>query len=188
MPRPSSIGRSGWPAPYSTRRRPNTSREAAARRTPWPEVPETGDRLRFSLVVQAYNEEALLPRLLDSVDVARARYQRGAAAVEVIVADNASTDRTAELGRTRECVVVHVEKRRIAAARNAGAGASRGDVLAFIDADSQIHPDTFNSIDAALASVATIGGTTGTRFERSSLGLRCSYGMLLLLGTMLRLA
>ena len=50
---------------------------------------------RWSVVVPAYNEERFLPRLLDSIDVARAAYSRGRDAVEVIVADNASTDATA---------------------------------------------------------------------------------------------
>ena len=47
---------------------------------------------RISLVIPAYNEERLLPRLLDTVDAARRRF---AGAVEVIVADNMSSDGTA---------------------------------------------------------------------------------------------
>jgi glycosyltransferase involved in cell wall biosynthesis len=43
---------------------------------------------RLSLVIPAYNESALLPRLLDSVMVARSRYARGGDAIEVIVADD----------------------------------------------------------------------------------------------------
>jgi len=57
---------------------------------------------RFSLIIPAYNEERLLERLLDSVDAARTAYGRGDA-IEVIVADNASTDRTAVIAATRGC-------------------------------------------------------------------------------------
>jgi hypothetical protein len=53
------------------------------------------DAPRFSLVIPAYNEEACLPRLLDSVDCARGAYAGGAGAIEVIVADDGSTDATA---------------------------------------------------------------------------------------------
>ena len=50
---------------------------------------------RFSLVVPAHNEEGYLPRLLDSVERARDAYSGGRDAIEVVVADNASNDRTA---------------------------------------------------------------------------------------------
>ena len=60
--------------------------------------------IRLSLVIPAYNEEALLPRLLDTVDAARARYTFGADAIEVIVADQGSTDRTAAIATSRGCL------------------------------------------------------------------------------------
>ena len=66
---------------------------------------------RLSLVIPAYNEEAYLAALLDSVDLARERYRGGPDAIEVILADNASTDRTATMARARGCHVVSVEKR-----------------------------------------------------------------------------
>src|SRR5881275_1481987 len=106
---------------------------------------QTGPRL--TLVIPAHNEETLLPRLLDTVDVARARYSFGAGAIEVIVADNASTDRTAEIAAARGCRVVSVAKRAIAASRNGGAACAQSPILAFVDADTQIHPDTFDGIE-----------------------------------------
>jgi glycosyltransferase involved in cell wall biosynthesis len=130
---------------------------------------------RFSLVVPAWNEAALLPRLLDTVDVARARFRGGPDAVEVIVADNASTDRTAALARDHGCTVVRVEKRSIAAARNGGAHAARGEVVAFVDADMRIHAETFNAIEAALATGRYVGGATGVRLERWSPGILVTW-------------
>jgi len=130
---------------------------------------------RFSLVVPAFNEERLLPALLNSVETARAAYSRGAAAVEVIVADNASTDGTAELARMRGCTVVHVETRMIAAARNGGARAARGEIIGFIDADSVIHPETFDVIDRLIVSGRYVGGATGILPERWSLGIAATW-------------
>jgi glycosyltransferase involved in cell wall biosynthesis len=132
---------------------------------------------RLSLVIPAYNEERYLPRLLDSVDAARRRYARGEAAVEVVVADNASTDRTAELARERGCRVAPVAKRSIAAARNAGFAAARGEIVAFVDADMRIHPGTFDAIERALASARIVGGSTGVTFERWSLGLAVTFAV-----------
>lgn len=141
---------------------------------------------RYSLIIPAYNEEAYLPRLLDTVDRARGAYTGGPAAIEVIVADNASTDATRQIARDRGCRTVFAAERVIACVRNRGGAAARGEILAFIDADSQVHPETFNEIDRVLAPGTVIGGTTGSTFERWSVGLACTYGILMLLGIVIR--
>lgn len=126
---------------------------------------------RISLVIPAFNEEAFLPALLDSVDVARARYSRGPDEIEVIVADNSSTDRTARVARSRGCIVAHVEKPVIAASRNGGARVANGEIVAFVDADCTIHPETFNVIEQKMSSPKVIAGATSARFDRRSLGI-----------------
>jgi len=133
---------------------------------------------RISVVIPAYNEEKYLPRLLASIAVARARYRKGADALEVVVADNASTDGTAEVARVRGCRVAPVSKRVIAAARNGGARAAGGEILAFLDADMQIHPESFNAIEASLSDGTVIGGATGVTMERWSLGIGMIYLMM----------
>ena len=129
---------------------------------------------RYSLVIPAYNEESLLARLLDSVAVAKSFYGRPDA-IEVIVADNCSTDSTAKIAAAHGCRTVSVEKRVIAAVRNGGAKAARGEILAFIDADSQVHPRTFLEIDRVLATGRVVGGATGVTLERWSLGIFVAY-------------
>lgn len=126
---------------------------------------------KISLVIPAFNEEGYLPALLDSVDVARARYSGGADDVEVVVADNSSTDRTAEIAHNRGCLVAIVSRPAIAASRNGGARVATGDIVAFVDADCTIHPETFNVIERTMASGRAIAGATGAAFNRSSLGI-----------------
>ena len=134
-------------------------------------------RARFSVVIPAFNEEAYLPRLLDSIEVAKSHYSGGRAAIEVIVADNCSTDRTAEVATVRGAQVIHVAKRRIAAARNGGARAARGEILCFIDADSAVHSRTFDAIDEAMKSGRYVWGVTGAALERKSFALLLTYYM-----------
>ena len=131
--------------------------------------------MKFSVVIPAYNEEKFLPRLLDSIEVARLNYSGGRDQVEVVVADNNSTDRTAEVARQHGARVVHVAKRRIAAARNGGARAATGEILCFIDADSAVHPQTFNEIERVMSTGHYVAGSTGVTLERKSLGLMVTY-------------
>ena len=132
---------------------------------------------RFSLVIPAYNESELLPRLLESVERARNRYRGGREAIEIVVADNSSTDDTAQIARRAECRVQSVSKRCIAAARNGGASVARGEILCFVDADSIVHPETFNVIADGLMN-RVVAGTTGVVPERWSTGLRVTYALL----------
>jgi glycosyltransferase involved in cell wall biosynthesis len=131
--------------------------------------------LRFSLIIPAFNEEAYLPALLDSVNAARGCYAGASEDIEVVVADNASTDSTAELARSRGCRVFGEDRRVIAAVRNTGARNARGHVLVFVDADNIMHPDTFNAIDRSLSTGKVIAGATGVTMQRWSLGIAITY-------------
>lgn len=144
-----------------------------------PEAPSAHGAPRFSLVIPAYNEARYLPPLLDTVEIARLAYSGGREAVEVIVADNASTDATAAIATERGCRLAHVEKRIIAASRNGGAALARGEILCFADADMLVHPQTFDAIDRKLATGRVVAGATGIVPERWSLGFAATYALLL---------
>ena len=131
--------------------------------------------MRFSVIIPAYNEEQYLPRLLDSIEAARSNYRGGPEQVEVIVADNDSTDATAEVAAAHGARVVHVAKRRIAAARNGGARSAHGEIICFIDADSAVHPQTFDVIDQTMKNGRYVWGVTGFVLERKSFALLLTY-------------
>ena len=93
-------------------------------------------RPAVSFVVPAYNEEELLPACLTAI---RAEIDRSGVDAEVIVVNNASTDRTAEVAAASPgVVVVHEPVKGLVAARRAGFGAAKGVLIANIDADTQI--------------------------------------------------
>lgn len=92
--------------------------------------------MKISIVVPAFNEEKLLPRMLDALARARTAFAERGWESEVIVCDNNSTDRTADLAREHGAAVVFEAVNQIGRARNTGAAAAGGDWILFLDADS----------------------------------------------------
>ena len=91
----------------------------------------------ISFIVPAHNEQTCLGRTLQAIhESARA----AGLPYEIIVADDASTDATAEVARQNNARVVSVNHRQIAATRNSGASAAQGGQLFFVDADTIINP------------------------------------------------
>jgi cellulose synthase/poly-beta-1,6-N-acetylglucosamine synthase-like glycosyltransferase len=118
----------------------------------------------ISFIVPAHNEEFWLPQTLTAIaESARTSGQTW----EMIVVNDASTDRTEEVAREHGAIVVNVNHRQIAATRNAGARAARGDRLIFVDADTTITP---RSVTAAVRCMdqGAVGGGALTRFERGA--------------------
>lgn len=92
------------------------------------------DSLKVTVAVPAYNEESNLFAMLKSISRQETRL-----AVEVIVVDNRSMDRTAELAEKCGAVVVKENKRGVAHARQAALEEATGQVLVTCDADT-IYP------------------------------------------------
>lgn len=115
----------------------------------------------ISFIVPAFNEEQLLGRTLRAInDVGRAAEEP----FEVIVADDASTDRTAEIAVEHGARVVAVSHRQIAATRNSGARAAAGTRLFFVDADTVVNEAAVcEALDAMRAGA--VGGGCAIRFD-----------------------
>lgn len=117
----------------------------------------------YSIIIPAYNEEAHLPATLAAVQTAM---QQAAGQGEVVVVDNASTDRTAEIARAAGCRVVFEAHNQIARARNAGGNAAQGGFLVFLDADTELPPALLRQALEALASGGCVGGGAQVAFDR----------------------
>ena len=109
----------------------------------------------LSFVVPAYNEELELPSTLLAIHAAAAAT---AETYEIIVVNDASTDATAAVAVSGGARVVTIDRRQIAAARNAGAREAQGDVLFFVDADTRIAPSHVTGALRALAAGCAGGG------------------------------
>ncbi len=127
----------------------------------------------FSIVIPAYNEEKLIARCLDSIAVAA---EKAGEPVEVIVANNDSTDRTAEIAAARGATIVNVERRCISTVKNHGAAAATGKYLIFTDADNTMSDTMLVEIKNCLDSGLYIGGgVANVRTDRQSLGIRLTF-------------
>lgn len=94
--------------------------------------------MQLSIIIPAYNEEKYLPDCLRSVLAEIARVQDGAS-IEVVVVDNASTDRTADVALSFPGVrVVREPEKGLTRARQKGLSEARGDILAYVDADTRM--------------------------------------------------
>jgi len=109
----------------------------------------------ISFIIPAYNEERFLGRTLAALDEAvRALGQ----AFEVIVVDDASTDRTVAVAGEHGAKVVAVNHRQIAATRNAGARVADGEMLIFVDADTVVTVAVVRAAVEAMQAGAAGGG------------------------------
>jgi glycosyltransferase involved in cell wall biosynthesis len=115
----------------------------------------------ISFVVPAYNEERLLGRTLDSL---KAAGEVLGEPFEIIVADDDSNDATARIAAERGAQIVPVKRRQIAATRNAGAAAARGELLLFVDADTVAPAATVRAAVAAMRAGA-VGGGANVQFD-----------------------
>jgi glycosyltransferase involved in cell wall biosynthesis len=112
--------------------------------------------MKLSIVVPAYNEERLLPAALASIREAAQAFD--ADGWELVVCDNNSTDRTAEIARAAGARVVFEPHNQISRARNCGAAAAKGAWLLFIDADSTPSRALLEDLKQAIDSGRVIGG------------------------------
>jgi GT2 family glycosyltransferase len=118
--------------------------------------PGRAGRPLVSVVVPAYNAQKTLTLCLESA------LTQSYAALEVIVVDDASTDRTADIGRELGCVLIEQPANRgVSAARNAGAAASRGEILFFLDSDVALDAGAVASAVAALGADPRCGCVYG---------------------------
>jgi glycosyltransferase involved in cell wall biosynthesis len=91
--------------------------------------------MRISFVVPAYNEAAYISKCLDAI----MRETKGRDDCEVIVVDNGSNDGTdAVVARYQDIKLIREPRRGANRARQTGFEASHGELVAFLDSDTEI--------------------------------------------------
>lgn len=111
----------------------------------------------ISIVIPNYNKASTIGKCLEAAFASK--YEK----FEVIVVDDHSEDNSLEIIRKYPCRLIALESRSgTSKARNAGALASKGDVIFFIDSDCLLQEDTLSIVNRAVSSHGpgvVVGGT-----------------------------
>ncbi len=111
--------------------------------------------MKFSFIIPAYNEEHYIAHCLDMITTAIGGpdYAIGKDAdYEIIVVDNGSTDGTAAIvGRYHHIMLLREPRRGANRARETGFEASHGDLVAFLDSDTEVVPGWIARVEGEFA-------------------------------------
>jgi glycosyltransferase involved in cell wall biosynthesis len=124
----------------------------------------TASQATCSIVIPAYNEEAVIGRCLSALlkDAAAGEF-------EIIVACNGCVDRTVEIARSYgpDVTVVETETRSKAAAMNLGNRTAKSLPRYFIDADMQLETASIRRLNQAFKETAALAISPRLRFDHS---------------------
>lgn len=119
-------------------------------------------RSTISVVTAAYNEEKYLPHLLASLQRQLRKPD------EIIVVDNNSTDKTAELAKHFGAKVVNEKTPGYVHALSKGLTSAKGDILAVTDADTVVPPHWLETIEKEFEDSRTVAVTGPLEYETNS--------------------
>lgn len=128
--------------------------------------------MKISVIIPAFNEEKLLRETLRSIRSAMSAFADKAWESELIVCDNNSTDRTAEIAKEAGATVAFEPVNQISLARNTGAAAATGEWLLFIDADSQPSAALLTDLADEISSGRCLAGGSTIRMENCGAMMR----------------
>lgn len=149
--------------------------------------------MKISFVIPAHNEEAVIGKCLASVfkEITRAKSDIGCLILEaeVVVVDNASTDRTREEAlKFPGVTVVREQLKGVVYARRAGWMATTGDIVANIDADTIVPPGWISTVVKEFAKDKNLVALSGpylyydiSAFERALVKVFYFFGWLIYL-------
>jgi len=136
----------------------------------------------ISIVIAAFNEEKNLPRLFETI-----KNQDFKGSLEIIVVDNNSTDKTAQIAKKLGARVVKEKIQGIGPAKNRGCLEARGEILAICDADNLLPPHWLSTIWKSFSQSKKIVGVSGSVFI-SEIPKPISYSIWFLYLTFLKLS
>lgn len=111
--------------------------------------------MKISVIIPAYNEEKNLPKIIKSLR------NQNPKNFEIIVVDNNSKDNSFNVAKKLADIVYQCKKQGSTYARNYAAKKAKGEVIAFVDADSIIYPNWINRINEAFTKDKNLSMVSG---------------------------
>ncbi|MCL5432592.1 MAG: glycosyltransferase family 2 protein [Patescibacteria group bacterium] len=139
--------------------------------------------MKISVIIPAYNEEKYIEDCLKSI----IKYAP-TNLLEIIVVDNASTDNTALIAKKFPGVkVVREDRKGLTIARQKGLLEAKGDLLAYLDADTRIPPCWFDIVNKEFLihkNVVCLSGpyTFYDLSKMKQIGVKLYYNILMIPG------
>jgi glycosyltransferase involved in cell wall biosynthesis len=130
--------------------------------------------MQITIVIPAYNEEKLIAETLASAAKSLAAAEIDG---EIIVVDNGSSDKTAEIAYAASARVIEESLRNIAAVRNRGAREAFGDTIFFLDADTRVSDTTCQRIASVMRDPNCMGGSFWVSYGTFERGWMKYYSM-----------
>ncbi len=110
----------------------------------------------ISIIIPAHNEENYLRKTLHSIK------QQTFQNYEVLIVANGCTDKTEDIARKRandKVSTLSMPRANVCAARNMGALNASADLLLFLDADTQLSPDTLQKMSQEFTDEIAVAST-----------------------------
>jgi glycosyltransferase involved in cell wall biosynthesis len=111
----------------------------------------------ISVVIPALNEEKYIGQCISSLTAQTYPTEL----YEIVVVDNASTDRTSEIARELGAKVVYERRRGVSRARHRGVAEASGEIIAGTDADTIAPPTWLEEIATTFRADGGLGAATG---------------------------
>lgn len=108
----------------------------------------------ISIIIPAFNEERYIKKTVESV------HRQNFKDYETIVVANGCTDTTEQIVKQFSNVrCLSLPQPNVSVARNIGALAATGEILLFLDADTQLHPDSLKAINTTFTQEYAVATT-----------------------------
>jgi len=96
--------------------------------------------MKISVIIPAYNEEKYIGKVLNSLN------NQTVKADEIIVINNNSKDKTVEIAKKHDAIVIKETKQGLIYARNKGFDSAKYEIMARCDADTEVPNDWIEKI------------------------------------------